>query len=310
MPREPWTPSWVEAAGGFALLHALVQRAAALSSTFRASTISPATTSFSAPFLANKLTSSLHAGTVAGLAACALLGPQSPYHADVLRPASPALRAAFHCHLGFTLYDLAYMAGQGVGDGSVWLHHVLGLAGTGAMIALPAPWTRYLAYWPGMFAMSEVTTLPANVLAVLRRFGEPGSSRHEWWRRAATWARLLAFLVARTFIGPLCLWRTWRCLMCPDAPSSSSPASSPVPERCAVADVDTPGTPTRQQLPFRARLRHLRQRLRAHAIPPVLFALTLGNVLLFTGLNTYWTALLLRSMWGERAPALRLHHLG
>jgi len=115
-----------------------------------------------------------------------------------MEPRSRSRRRRRRRRQGYALYDMVVMRVHGGEPFSMWAHHAAEALGCFFMTCF-----RQAAFFPMMFAITEVTVLPGNAMWLAQKFSRSDTSRAV---PALLLARFVAFLVFRTFILPYTLW--------------------------------------------------------------------------------------------------------
>ena len=95
---------------------------------------------------------------------------------------------------GYALYDMVVMRIHGREPPSMWAHHAAEALGCFLMTCF-----RQAAFFPTMFAITEVTVLPGNLLWLAQKFVRDEKSKII---PALLLARFVAFAIFRAFILP------------------------------------------------------------------------------------------------------------
>ncbi|KAI8821040.1 uncharacterized protein EV422DRAFT_50230 [Fimicolochytrium jonesii] len=230
--------------------------------------------------LAEKLPSTLNA-LHQSLGALHLLLLTRPWRHDIINPYPPTLDRLLASHVGFTLYDCVVMGYVGGQHASSWVHHVLGIVGAGLM-----RWYRRASYFPTVFLAPEVTVVATNVLWILGRCGVGEGERGVvLW----TWIRAGLFCAVRGPAGLVGLWYALRV-----AGKQKAELEAKEGKELGSASRASAAASLYRQL---------------RTLPAVVWVLTLVNVFTFTGLNSYWTVLVIRSLLRTRLAVSHIHHI-
>lgn len=123
-----------------------------------------------------------------------LLFMRGAWAADVFKPYPELADTLFACLTGYAAWDTLVMVFMEEGA-AMWLHHVLVIFGAFAMQVY-----REAAFFPALFAISELTVVPTNVLwYATRLFGVSPSSRLANTLRSL---RALFYVLFRLPLGP------------------------------------------------------------------------------------------------------------
>ncbi|KAJ3090642.1 hypothetical protein HK102_003120 [Quaeritorhiza haematococci] len=257
-------------------------------------------------YLAEKLPSTLNA-LIVSLPSLHLLLRQQPYKHDLFKPYPELLDRVFAAHLGFTIYDMWVMAVQGREHFSVWVHHVLGVLGTGLM-----RYFKVASLAPAAFCPSEATVVVSNAIWIMQKLKLDGSGARGGGRGvegrstqgferiygALLVVRAIMFVIFRASAGPLLFWyvfsrpqleRSANKLNGNGDPKSKHPTITNSDEPLLAPNADSKArlTPPHKPTSLYSRLCSFWSIYKR--LPIVVSVLTAINVLTFTGLNFWWT---------------------
>ncbi|PVF99692.1 hypothetical protein CPB86DRAFT_783311 [Serendipita vermifera] len=142
-------------------------------------------------YLAEKTISSINGIITGGLAVYAVAS--GSWRGDIIYPYPKSAHYALAFFTGYSIYDTSVMAIGAHEPMIMWLHHVCGVAGAAGMM-----YYRRLAFFPIMFAITELTVLPFNLIWYLSKFNVPRTSPV---MKLALFIRAVAFLLVRAPMG-------------------------------------------------------------------------------------------------------------
>eukprot|EP00842_Homolaphlyctis_polyrhiza_P001957 jgi/Hompol1/2762/HPOL_003024-RA len=197
---------------------------------------------------------------------------------DVLTAYPPPTDAIFAIFAGFSLFDSALMLSNNEHP-SVWIHHILGFAGTSLERIY-----RVGSFFPLFFCIPELTVPFSNLVWILQRAGADkipsrSASAHKSLFAWALWLRMVAFLIFRLPSGPLSLLLGWRMIRRKY-------------ER-QIRSADEPDSDPSRRIPASQILSMFFSD--ARKLPLIVSIPMAVNVITFSVLNCYWTALVVKA---------------
>ena len=218
------------------------------------------------------------------------------FRGNAFSPYTKQIDLLFGAMVGFMTYDLGVMAIRGKEHISVWIHHVLGIAGATGMM-----YFRVGSYFPACFIVPEITVTASNLLWILDKLNLVGTRFLGLdIYQAALWVRVVLFAIFRAPSLPACLL---------GAIKSEAQSISPIPTPSPKSHPTTPPAPPP------APRKHLNQAIanfieKYKALPPFVSIFTAINLTVFGVLNSYWSVLVLRALLRYRSKSLitKTHH--
>ncbi|KAJ3017314.1 hypothetical protein HKX48_003628 [Thoreauomyces humboldtii] len=211
-----------------------------------------------------------------------------PWREDVLRPYPALLDSILAQHIGYTLYNVGIMWIVGGQHPSAWIHHLLGVLGTSLMRHY-----KLAAFFPAVFLPTELTVVATNALWVLAKLGRTHTKAYSAW----TWIRAALFCGIRAPAGVCGLLYALRVVAKQRhaAQVKNETASGEETRRTTASEGSM--APTRAKDPGSLWTQMTR-------LPALVWILTVINYAAFSGLNIYWTRLVIlalkRRVYGAR----------
>ncbi|TPX59326.1 hypothetical protein PhCBS80983_g02536 [Powellomyces hirtus] len=245
-------------------------------------------------FLAEKFPSTISA-LVTALPSFYLHVRSRPWKHDVITPYPKLFDDILAQHIGYTIYDLAVMVYVGGQHPSAWIHHLLGVAGTAFM-----RYYRVAGFFPAVFLPTEITVIATNALWVLQKFGKDKGKVYGFWLLV----RALLFCCIRAPAGLAGLVYALQVVRKQNAATDlknrlTRPDSTLAISAAASNALIRPPPKAKAPGSLWTQLRRL---------PFMVWFLTAVNYMTFSGLNLYWSRLVLIAFKRFNARST-IHHI-